>query len=195
MTYGYCADYHLSIVTEPAIEPVTLDEALVQCHANQGVEDDWFYSKISACRRDAEKYMRRAFIEQTLRITFDAWPNLPILLPRAPLISVESFKLYDTEDAETTIGTSNLLVDNYSSPARLSINSGYSIPSVSLRELNSIIIEYKAGYGTTADVVPDEVKAAILLQLGYLYNCRSGEEQAPITEQWKCLLDRSKLYL
>lgn len=189
-----CRNFHLSIVTEPAIEPITLDEALVQCHANQGVEDDWFYATIKAVRRDAELFTRRAFIEQSLRLTFDCLPDFPILLPRPPLIEVTSFSLFDIEDTETSISTSDLLIDTYSSPGRIAINAGYSFPTVSLRELNSIVIVYKAGYGTTADLVPDNLKQAMLLHLGYLYDARSGEPE-PINEQYEDLLYRQKMWL
>lgn len=194
MTFGYCQDYHLSVVTPPAIEPITLDQALVQCHANQGVEDDWFTDTITTVRQDAENFTRRAFIEQTLRITFDYWPGFPILVPRPPLIEIESFTLYDLEDNDTSIAISDLLVDTYSSPGRVCIDSGYSLPSVSLREINSVIIQYKAGYGSSAADVPKTFKKAMLLQLGYMYECRSGEA-TPITEQYKNLLNRQRMYL
>lgn len=194
MKYGYCNGYHLSVVTPPAVEPITLDEALVQCHANQGVEDEWFYETIKAVRLDAEMFVRRAFIEQTLRVTFDKFPSIPILLPRPPLISVESVSLYDIYNVETVIDISNLYVDTFNCPGRISINSGYSLPSVSLRELNSIVIQYKAGYGTTPDDVPNNLKQAMLLHLGFLYESRSGEPE-PINEQYECLLKRQRLYL
>lgn len=194
MKFGYCQDYHFSVVTPPAIEPITLDQALVQCHANQGVEDDWFIDTITAVRQDAENFTRRAFIEQTLRVSFDGWPCFPVLLPRPPLIEIESVTLYDLEDSSTSINTSDLLIDVYSSPGRFTINSGYSLPSVSLRAVNSVVIQYKAGYGSSADDVPRNFKQAMLLHLGYLYECRSGEP-APITEQYKCLLNRQRMYL
>lgn len=194
MAFGYCQDYHFSVVTPPAVEPISLDQALVQCHANQGVEDDWFTETIKTVRQDAELYTRRAFIEQTLRISFDTWPCFPVLLPRPPLIEIESVTLYDLEDSSTSINVSDLLVDVYSSPGRFSFNSGYSVPSISLRELNSVVIQYKAGYGSIADDVPRNFKQAMLLHLSYLYESRSGEP-APINEQYENLLNRQRMYL
>lgn len=193
---SYCSGYHLSVVTEPAAEPISLDEALVQCHANAGVEDDWFYKTISVCRRDAEAFTRRAFIEQTLRITFDCWPGrFPILLPRPPLIEINSVSVYDTDSVETVIDPGNLLVDTFNSPGRVTFISGYSGPGVTLREINSFVIEYKAGYGATAANVPEDFQHAILLQLGYMYGIRNGEEPVPINDQWKYLLYRHKMWL
>lgn len=194
MTYGYCQDYHLSIVTPPAIEPITLDQALAHCHANSGVEDNWFIDQIKTVRQDAELFMRRAFIEQTLRVTFDTLPNFPILLPRPPLIEIESVTFYDLEDSSTAVDIADLLIDTFSNPGRFTINSGVSLPSVSLREINSIVIQYKAGYGSSADDVPRNIKQAMLLQLGYFYECRSGEAK-DITQQYENLLNRQRIYL
>lgn len=192
---SYCSDYHLSIVTPPAIEPLTLEQALVQCHANSGVEDDWFYETITAVREDAEKYQRRAYIEQTLRVTYDKLPSvMPILLPRPPLIEIESFSFFDVDDTESAVNLSDLLIDTYSQPGRVTFVNGYSMPSITLREINSIIIQYKAGYGDAADDVPRNIRQAMLLHLGYLYDCRSGEPE-PITEEYHCLLNRQKIYL
>lgn len=191
---NYCNKYHLSIVTAPTVEPITLDEALVQCHANQGVEDDYFYDLIRTVREDAEKFTRRAFIEQSLRITFDGLPAFPIMIPRPPLIEVTSFSLFDIDDTETSIALSDLLIDTYSQPGRIALTHGYSLPSVTLRELNSIVIVYKAGFGTTATTVPRNAKMAMLMHLGYLNDCRSGEPE-PITEEYECLLNRIRISL
>jgi uncharacterized phiE125 gp8 family phage protein len=191
---NYCNKYHLSLVTAPAVEPISLDQALNQCHANEGVEDDWFYKTIKAVRLDAEAYQRRAYIEQTLRVTYDELPEFPIMIPRPPLIEITSFSLFDIENTETVISLSDLLIDTYSQPGRVALNFGYSLPGVTLRELNSVVIVYKAGYGTSASDVPDDMINAMLLHLGYLNDIRSGEAIA-ITEQYKNLLDRHRISL
>lgn len=190
----YCNKYKMSIVTGPSVEPISLTEALVQCHANSGVEDDWFYAAITAVRQDAEAFQRRAYIEQTIRLTFDNFPIFPIYLPRPPLIEVTSFSLYDVDDTQSVISLSDLQIDTYSQPARIDLTYGYSFPSITLRSLNSIVIEYTAGYGTTADDVPKDIRQAMLLHLGYLYDCRSGEAD-PITEQYENLLNRHRIWL
>jgi uncharacterized phiE125 gp8 family phage protein len=191
---NYCNKYHLSIVTAPTIEPISLDEGLVQCHANQGVEDDWFYDTITAVRQDAEVFERRAFIEQSLRISFDGLPSFPIMIPRPPLIELTSFSLFDVNNDETSIDLSNLLIDTYSQPGRVTLSHGYSLPGVTLRELNSVVIVYKAGYGSTASSVPKDIRQAMLLHLGYLYNCRTGEPES-IADEYSNLLNRHRIWL
>lgn len=194
MKYGYCSGYHLSMVTAPTVEPITLDEALTQCHANEGVEDDWFIDTIKTVRQDAENFTRRAFLEQTLQVSYDGVPYFPILLPRPPLIEVDSINIYAIDNTETVLSISDFYVDTSSQPGRIAINHDYALPGISFREINSLIIQYKAGYGTTADTVPKGLKKAMLLQLGYLYDCRSGEPD-DITKQYHDLLNRQRLYL
>lgn len=187
-------NWHVSIVTPPAIEPVTLDQALVQCHANSGVEDDWFTDAIRAAREEAEIYQRRAYIEQTVQLTYDTWPTMPILLPRSPVSDVSSFKLYDIEDTETSIAISNFLIDYDTSPARLTTISGYTLPSVSLRDLASIKIQYTAGYGSSRDDVPRNIKQAILFYVAYMYENRAAEVEV-IPKQFFHMLAPQRMYL
>jgi uncharacterized phiE125 gp8 family phage protein len=191
---NYCNKYHLSLVTAPAVEPISLDQALAQCHANEGVEDDWFYETIKAVRQAAESFQRRAYIEQTLRVTYDELPAFPIMIPRPPLIEITSFSLFDTENTETVISLSDLLIDTYSQPGRVALNFGYSLPGITLRELNSVVIVYKAGYGSSASDVPTDMIKAMLLHLGYLNDIRSGEA-IPITEQYQNLLNKHRISL
>lgn len=187
-------NWHVSIVTPPAIEPVTLDQALVQCHANAGIEDDWFTDAIRAAREEAEIYQRRAYIEQTVQLTFDTWPIMPILLPRAPTTEVISIKIYDIEDVETTIDVSNFLIDYDTCPARMTTISGYSLPSISLRDLASIKIQYTAGYGSSRDDVPRNIRQAILFYVAYMYENRSAEEEV-VPKQFFHLLAPQRMYL
>lgn len=187
-------NWHVSIVTPPAIEPITLDQALEHCHANSGIEDDWFRDAITAARQEAEIYQRRAYIEQTIQLSFDTWPELPIYLPRAPAIEVSSVKLYDLEDTETSITTTNFLIDYSTSPARLTTIHGYEWPGVSLRDINSIQIQYTAGYGTAATDVPPKIRNAILFYIGYMYENRAAEiERVP--PQFYHMLAPQRMYL
>lgn len=186
--------WHVSIITPPAIEPVTLEQALTQCSANSGTEDDWFYDAIRAAREEAEIYQRRAYIDQTIQLTFDTWPAMPILLPRSPVSEVLSFKLYDIEDTETSISLSNLLIDYTTSPARLTTISGYTLPSVSLRDIASIKIQYTAGYGSTRDDVPRNIRQAILFYVAYMYNNKSAEVDV-VPKQFLHMLAPQRMYL
>lgn len=186
--------WHLSIVTPPAIEPVTLDQALSHCSANSGIQDDDFRDWIRAAREEAERFQRRAFIEQTLQLSFDNYPVFPIYLPRPPVTEVTSVKMYDIEDTETVVSVSDFLIDYNTSPARMTFAYGNVWPDVSLRDLNAIQIQYTAGYGDSTDDVPRYVKKAILFYVAYMYENRAAEVET-VPKQFYHILSSQRMYL
>lgn len=184
----------LSVETAPTVEPVTLAEALVQCHADSGVEDSWFTDAIKSAREFVEDYYRRALIEQTLELTFDNYPSMPIELPRSPVISVDSITVYDTDDASSTVSLSNFIVDVNADPARITFTSSGTWPtSTILRSSSSVVVQYTAGYGTAASSVPSKVKLAMKLYISAMYDNRGGEMNIP--EAFYSLLRPSRLFV
>lgn len=181
------------VVTPPSIEPVTLAEVLVQSHALSGVEDAWFTDQIIASRQIAEEFMNRAFIEQVLEVTYDGYPDFPILLPRAPVISVDQISIYDTDNTESILYTSSTTtpspatgdltfnIDVNTEPARIDLDYGLVWPSTVLREMSSVKIQFTAGYGDSADDVPSKIKSAIKLFISHMYDNRDGELNIPDT--------------
>lgn len=175
----------LKLVTGPSIEPITLAEALVQCHAETGVEDSWFTSAIVAARAAAEAFQWRAYITQTWDLTFDSLPKMPLYIPRAPLISISSITLYDRDDDamvyDEDIATSNpkmstlFQIDSGTEPARIALKYNADWPSITLRSMSAVQIRFTAGYGATAATVPPLVKSAMLLHIAHFYENRAGE--------------------
>ena len=84
-------------------------------------------------------------------------------------------KYYDTDNVEYTLDSSKYFVDADSTPARISLNYGESWPSVTLRPIKGLVINYDAGYGTASDV-PDRIKDAIYLYCAYRYENRIAED-------------------
>lgn len=183
MFYGLMSmlNGRVKVITPPTVEPVTLAEALQHCHAINSVEDTWFTMAIQAAREAAENYQHRSYLEQTLELTFDEYPETPILLPLGPTIeaSVASIKIYDTANVETSLTLTDFFIDTDSQPARISFDYGNTWPSTLLRSHSSVVIQYKAGYGTTAASVPMSVKFAILLYIGHWYENRACEAIEP----------------
>ena len=165
--------------TAAGVEPVTSAEVKLYARVAHSVEDSLITSWIKAARKEAEDYQHRGYIEQVYRMTYDSFPGSCIEFPRPPLISVDSVKYYDTEDTENVFGSGNYFVDLNSEVGRLSLNYGVAWPTVTLRPLNAVIIEFTAGYGADADVVPDSVKNAIYLYCTYMYENREAENTFP----------------
>jgi uncharacterized phiE125 gp8 family phage protein len=165
---------YLRLIAKPQIEPVTLDEALIHCHANAGVEDSWFFDAIEEAREVAEDYQRRAYVSQQWEYTFDKLPEFPLALPKAPAVSLDSVTLYGKGDESQAVAVTNFYLEQ-SEPARIMPVDDYEFPEIELRSMGAVKFVFTAGYGATAADVPKRVKNAMLLYIGWKYENRSGE--------------------
>lgn len=171
----------LKLITPPAVEPVTLNEAKAHMRVDGTDEDSLIEQLIKVARRWCEKYQRRAYITQTWELWLDGWPQDAagnssdyIYIPRPPLQSVSSVKYYDTDDVEYTLDGADYFVDDKSEPGRIVLAYGKSWPSTTLRPANGICVTFVTGYGNTGDDVPGEVKQAILLLVAHWFEHREA---------------------
>lgn len=186
---------HYRLKTAATSEPVTAANVKLYARVAHSVEDALITSWIKAATKLAEDYQHRAYIEQTWTLTYDGYPSGAICVPRPNLISVESIKYYDEDDTEATFDSGSYFVDTNSEVGRIVLNSGESWPSTSLRPINSVIIEFKAGYGSDADAVPDSVKNAIYIYCTHMYENREAENGSIPKEFYDLLRpDRMAIY-
>jgi len=153
---------NLSIVTAPAIEPITLTEAKAFCRVDSDSEDTLITALITAARQWCENFTNRAFIEQSWRYSLDSQDEFPavIRVPRPKLVSVTHIKSYSLTNVASTVAPATYFADVHSTPGRIVLNDGQIWPT-DLRAIDSLEIEYKAGYGATAADVPDNIRTAI----------------------------------
>lgn len=163
------------VITGPTVEPVTVDEVKLCTRVAHTVEDTLIAQWIKAARKMAEEYQHRTFLQQTYVLTFDEYPNRCFDIPQPPLIEVTSIKYYDTDNTEYTLDSSNYFVDLTSEVGRVSLNYAINWPTTLLRPINGLVVEFVAGYGTTADDVPESVKNAIYLYCTHMYENRDNE--------------------
>jgi uncharacterized phiE125 gp8 family phage protein len=158
------------ITTQPAVEPITLDEAKLNLRVDCTAEDDLITALIVMARRWCEQYENRAYITQTITAkTF--WLPSEIILPLPLLQSVTSIQYIDTGGDEQTLSSDLYDVDVFREPGRVTRAFNATYPSVR-GDINGVTITYKAGYGDTAADVPQETKQAIQLFVAHLYENR-----------------------
>lgn len=205
--------FSLKRITSPAIEPVSVADVKLHTHIDYDVEDDIIAAWIKSARIMAEDYQRRAFIAQVWELSFDDYPELPLALPRAPLMGVSSIKIYDTANAETVLYSAeddplttteestttpetnaDFYIDESAEPARVGFSYNATWPSTTLRSLDSVKIRYVAGYGIHASDVPANVRDAIMLYCAYRNENRAAETEAA-PPQFFNLLNQDRLYL
>lgn len=168
----------LSVVIEPATEPVTLTEVKSQLRIDSSTEDTYLNTLITAARIVAENRTQRSLITTTWDYFISEFPcGDEILLRRPKLQSVTSLKYKDTDGTETTWGTSNYIVDTASDPGRIVLAYGITWPSLALYPANPITIRYVAGYGAAA-AVPQPIKQAMLYLVSHWF-----ENREPVSEQ------------
>ena len=186
----------LKLITPPAAEPVTLDEARAHLRLTDNTEDVMLASLILAARQQAETFTGRAFVTQTWELTLPGFGNGPVGLVLAPVQSVTSVTYAGEDGAPMTLH--DTLLDVTSTPARLVPPPVARWPRTQRGNPSPVVIRFVAGYGNPADV-PQTVKQAILLmvadwhhrrapsirseQLGqvYSFSYRDGEVAEPVT--------------
>lgn len=175
----------LEVLTPPAEEPVSLEEA--KLHLKQEVEedDDLIEAMIAAAREWAESYLNRALVTQTIRLSLPCFPGgcQVIELPRPRLIEVTELAYVDGDGADQVMTEDRYQVDIRREPGRLAPAYGLSWPATR-RVFNAVSVTYQAGYGD-ADDVPQCVKRAMLVMIGGLYENRQAFETGTIITELK----------
>jgi uncharacterized phiE125 gp8 family phage protein len=162
----------LVLVTPPAVEPVTLQEAKNHLRVDIPDDDTLITALITAAREYCEGFQNRAYITQIWQLWLDAWPNgSEIMIPRPPLQAVNSVRYYGADNAEYVLPPSDYIVDTACEPGRIVLAYDKCWPSVTLRPANAVCVEFVAGYGG-ADKVPQRVKQAMLLLISHWYDTR-----------------------
>jgi uncharacterized phiE125 gp8 family phage protein len=150
----------------PAVEPVTLEEALVHCHADASLIDGgWFLSRIKAGREKVETRTRRSLITQTWVLRYDNGAPAVVDLPRSPVQKIKSIRVDGVQ-----IALKNVRIIIEGSPARVILPNA---------PISSLRIVYVAGYGDDGSKVPEPLKDAILLYVAHCYDNRASEKELP----------------
>lgn len=158
-------------VTGAGTEPVDLATAKLHLRVTTDDEDARITSLIKAARMAVEERIQRALITQTWRLGLDRFPwDGRIVLPRPPLISVDSITYTDDQGTPgQTVPSSDYVVDVRSEPGRIWRAEDASWPATA-RQPDVVLIEYQAGYGEAGTDVPQAIIEALLLELGALYD-------------------------
>jgi uncharacterized phiE125 gp8 family phage protein len=156
-----------TIVSNPSVEPLTLAE--VKLHLKQDFdEDDALISAlIKAARLSAENYCDTSFIQTSYKLTLDDFSDL-IKLERGKVIGTPVVKYYENGTL-VTVPTSDYRVIPTRYGAMIEPVTSWNVPD---ERTDAVTIEFNVGFGTTADDVPSDIKAAMKLIIGYLYENR-----------------------
>lgn len=151
----------LTLVTPPAIEPVSVQEARAALALPSSVPDTTISAALIAARQSIEGpngYLCRALITQTWDLTLDCAPAVSVVLPLPPAQSVVSVDTWDgggwVEFPDTEYRLSKGIPD-FVLP-----RSGWPSGTGS----RSFRVRYVTGYGNAPADVPQAIRQAIIMR-------------------------------
>ncbi|MBI1264728.1 MAG: hypothetical protein GC187_08335 [Alphaproteobacteria bacterium] len=172
----------LHLLSPPAAEPVSVDDAKTWLRITQTEEDNLLGGAIRAARERVEALTGRALIARGLRETLDDWPRArtdgrsgAVRLPAPPLISVEAVRIYGAAGAPELWSADEYQVDTRSDPGRIIPLAPFSLPRPG-RRAAGIEIDFTAGYGLAPEDVPAPLREAVLRLAAHAYGGRLAPE-------------------
>lgn len=171
----------MRVVVIQASEPVvTFAEAATRLRLGTAEQTDVEAMIAAACAMfdGPTGWLGRALGEQTLELRCDAFHDCegnPVRLPYPPIAALVSVKYLDSDGVEQTAANGDFeLLGDELVPA-----FGKSLPATLARR-EAVRIRYSAGYD--ADMLPANVKAAILLAVGDMHRFRETLAMTSVDE-------------
>lgn len=169
-------DDFYSVATEPADQPVSLEEVKLFLRVDGDGDDTLITALIKAATIQAEKYTGRFFVERSVTASFsgadvtrcERYPFLKVR--RAPLQSITSFQVEVDSSLEDVPSTSYQLKQS-SGYARILIIeyvTGDDVPF-------PLVVVGVVGYGK-AKAVPEDIKDGIKMLIAFYYENRGDVE-------------------
>jgi uncharacterized phiE125 gp8 family phage protein len=159
------------LLSGPAVEPVTLDEAKAYLRVEHDDDDDVISALIAGARVHVEAQTRRALITQSWRLIRDSWPdNGRITILPAPLRLLLAARIYRLDGSTLALDTTAFVADLAAAPAVLSFTAG-AMPAPG-RVIAGIEIDVETGYGNTPADVPEDLRQAIRILVAHWYENR-----------------------
>lgn len=172
----------LKRVSEPSIEPVSLEEAKAHLNYDATDKDALIEALISAARAHVENICHIAVAQSEWLLTYDEFPSGALEIPKSPLISIDAVVYDDADGIAQTIDSADYFVD-------ASQPFGWLIPNddwpETLSAANAVRVTFTAGYAIQSGDVnetPKALRQAILLLIGQWFENRDPLATGTIAE-------------
>ncbi|MCZ4271159.1 head-tail connector protein [Maritalea porphyrae] len=162
------------LLTGPALEPISLDDAKTFLRVSDVVDDQLISTLIAAARVHVETLTRRAMITQIWRKVLDSWPlNNQVELPLGPFQNLVAVRVFDGDGNPTLLPLTQFVGEDQTAPARIILPRTIN-GQPNLRVNAAIEIDYQVGFGTGPDDVPEDLKQSLLTLIGHWYQHREA---------------------
>lgn len=172
---------------------ITVAQAKEHLRITHSDEDTYIEALTLAASEWCEEFQRRVYLQREVVEYLDSFPTV-IRPTKSPLVSMV-ITYYDTDDAIQTLAAANYEIDIVTEPGRITEAYGTYWPET-YDKINAVVLTYQAGYAARANI-PEEIKHAVKLMVGHLYENREAASQVNIQTiplGAKSLLSMKRIY-
>lgn len=184
-------EYSLTLVTPPAVEPISTDEAVnyMRLDTPSAADTAFITGLIKSARKYCENLQHRAYITQTWEMALCEFPcahndrlnnryiSDVIEIPMGNLQTVNSVKYTDSANmVHTLTENTDYIVSTRGILGRISPPYSKIWPTSALAPLDPVVIQFTCGYGLAA-AVPETIKQAMYMLISYWYDNREAANQ------------------
>ena len=157
------------LLTAPAVEPVTLDEARAFLRVEHDDDDELIAALVAGSRIHVEAQTRRALITQSWRLARDNWPeDGRVRIVPGPLQALTAARVYDFDGNAQTLDLQAFVPDL---GASVLVVAPWAVPAPG-RIAAGIELDVTVGYGDAALEVPEPLRQAVRLLTAHWYENR-----------------------
>ena len=161
----------LQNVLPPGGPAVSLARAKEHLRADDAADDALITDMIAAATRRIEKETGLALVTSQWRLLADTLPrDCTFRIPLAPVTSIDEVAVR-TDAGWQAVPATDWQADLASRPARLVVTAAWPRPDGAP---GAIRITFTAGFGTTPENVPEELRMAVLVLAAHYYEFREG---------------------
>ena len=167
-------------------EPLTVTEVAEHLRIDADAEYSYLESLIGDAREEFERETGRQLMTQTWVASLGSFPedDEPIVLPLPPLLSIEEISYLDSDGVSQIWDPGEYVVSVYlgsrATRGRIVPAVGYSYPSTQSGG-DAVQISFTAGYGTSPNDIPRDIKRALLLLVTHHFLHRQSPEKRPVS--------------
>lgn len=167
----------LILVTPPDALPLSVAELKLHAHIDHDEEDERIQSFIEASigRVDGrDGSLGVCLITQVWKLSLDCFAS-EITLPLPPCQSVDAITYVDNNGATQTLNAAEYQVAGIASMDGARIVPAYGLSWPATRSIaEAVSITFTAGFGATADDMPEALRTGIAMRAAYLYANREN---------------------
>lgn len=176
----------VQVITAPDDEPIGLEQAKLHLRVDGTDEDALIGPLIKAARQHVESVTGLLLMPQAIVVTLECW-EAEIMLPRAPIVAVDSIAYTATDGATATLAAGAYVVRTRLGRTRVRAAAGTRWPPLG----SDPVVEIRCAAGfADAEAVPEPVRQAMLLLIGHWYRNREALVVGKVPSELQFAVDR-----